>query len=207
MTPDEERLEQIKEWWKEYRWTIIGGTMLGLGAIGGWTGWNEYSRNEREAASELYQQISEAVVSQDYVTAQNAADELFDQHASTSYSDQGHLLLARASYEHGATDQSTNLLNRVIESSSDNAIVHTARIQLARLLIAERRYEEVISLLDVASMDGFDSHYHELKGDAYRALGKNKQAAESYQASIDELSLNSPYLTYLRLKLHDTPVQ
>ena len=38
MASEDERLEQIKEWWKEYRWTIIGGTALGIGVIGGWDG-------------------------------------------------------------------------------------------------------------------------------------------------------------------------
>ena len=207
MTPEEERIEQLKEWWKEYRLTIIVGTLLGLGTVAGWTGWKEYSLNEREVASVLYQQISEAVVGQDYESAQRAAVELFDNYESTSYAEQAHLLLARASFEHGAIDQSSDLLQQVIISSSDNAIVHTARIQLARLMIAEDKFEEVISLLDIPSMDGYDSHYHELRGDAYRALGENEKATESYQASIDELSLNSYYLTYLRLKLHDTPVQ
>ena len=62
MTPEEERLEQIKKWWKEYRWTILGGTALGIATIGGWTGWNEYTQTQQESASVLYQQVSVAVV-------------------------------------------------------------------------------------------------------------------------------------------------
>ena len=34
MTPEQERIDQIKQWWQEFRWTILGG--LAVGIAGNW---------------------------------------------------------------------------------------------------------------------------------------------------------------------------
>ena len=57
MQPEEERLEQIKEWWKEYRWTIIIGVTLGIGGIGGVNGWLAYSKSQSEQVAHLQRLI------------------------------------------------------------------------------------------------------------------------------------------------------
>ncbi len=204
MTTEEERLSQIKEWWNEYRLAIIGGTALGIAALGGWTGWNEYSKTQQEAASELYQSLSVAAVEQDYESARSAMDELQADHPNSAYAGQGLLLMARASHDHGNTAEARDYLNQAISQSKQSATVHAARIRLAQLMIADAQYSQALSILDVSQMDTFDSHYFELKGDAYRELGEYKDARDAYQASLQSLSPGSPYERVLRLKLNDT---
>ncbi len=207
MTPEEERLEQIKKWWKEYRWTILGGTGLGIAFISGWTGWNEYSQTQQEAASALYQQVSVAVVENDYNSARDWIDELLSDHPNTAYSGKALLLMARASYEYGEEDETRKYLLQAIDDATEASTVHTARIRLGQLMIAEKQYEEALELLDIGNMGGFDSHYQELRGDAYRAQEKLKEAQEAYRASLDTLAPGSQYAAILTLKLNDTLVQ
>ncbi len=204
MTPEEERLDQIKEWWKEYRWTIVAGTALGLGAIGGWTGWNEYTRIQQESASALYQDVSVAVVQSDYEGALTAAEQLLDEHGSSGYAGKALLLMARASYEHGDSGQARHYLQQAMNEATEEATVHVARIRLAKLMIVEREHQEALNLLEVAEQQGFDSYYLELKGDAYRAMGMDKQAHEAYLGSMDALKPGSSYEQILALKLNDT---
>ena len=207
MTPEEERLEQIKKWWKEYRWTILGGTGLGIAFISGWTGWNEFSQTQQEAASALYQQVSVAVVENDYNSARDRIDELLSDHPNTAYSGKALLLMARASYEYGEEDETRKYLLQAIDDATEASTVHIARIRLGQLMIAEKQYEEALELLDIGNMGGFDSHYHELRGDAYRAQEKLKEAQEAYRASLDTLAPGSQYAAILTLKLNDTLVQ
>ncbi len=207
MTPDDERLEQIKNWWKEFRWTIIGGTTLGVVAVGGWTGWNEYTRVEQEAASSLFQELSVAVVQADVSSARQAFDELLDGHSGSNYAEKARLLLARANYEAGEVGAARSLLEDAISKSSDDATLHTARIRLARLMIADAQFEAALDLLSVADVGQYESHYQELRGDAYRGMKRHQEAQDAYQASIDALGGNSAYQTILTLKLNDTLVQ
>lgn len=206
MTPDDERLEQIKNWWKEFRWTVIGGTTIGVLAVGGWTGWSEYSRVQQEAASALFQELSVAVVQADVITARQAFGDLLDDHSGSAYAERARLLLARAAYDAGDVDDARNLLEEAISLSSDAATVSAARIRLAQLMIADAHYQEALNVLDSGSAGGFESYFQELRGDAYRAMNRNAKAKEAYQASIDALSPGSSYQTILTLKLNDTLV-
>ncbi len=207
MTPDDERLEQIKNWWKEFRWTVIGGLGVGVIAVGGWTGWVGHTQSQQEAASELFQQLSVAVVDADVEVAQQAHDDLLAEYSRTAYADQARLLMARAHYEAGAVDNARTLLETAISQSSDPSTVHAARIRLAQLLIAETQFQAALDVLGSSATGQFESYYQELKGDAYRALNRYAEATEAYQASIDSLSDGSTsYRTILTLKLNDTLV-
>ncbi len=206
MTPEDERLEQIKNWWKEFRWTVIGGTAVGVLAVGGWTGWSEYSRIEQETASVLFQELSVAVVQADVPTARRAFDDLLADHPNTTYADRARLLLARANYDAGEIDSARALLEDAVSSSADDATAHAARIRLAQLMIADAQYQEALTVLDSSNTGGFESFYQELRGDAYRAMNRNSEAKQAYQASIDALNSDSGYRTILTLKLNDTLV-
>ena len=204
MTPDDERLDQIRTWWKEYRWTVIGGTAAGVLAVGGWTGWSEYTNIQQEAASDLFQRLSVAVVQTDVETASEAFDELLADHSGTAYAERARLLLARAAFDAGNEADAQALLEAAISSSSDLSTVHVARIRLAQLLIAQSQYQQALDILDADDIDGYESYYQELRGDAYRAMNQFAEAKQAYEASIDSLGSNSSYRTILTLKLNDT---
>lgn len=207
MAGEDERLDQIREWWKEYRWTVIGGTAMGVLVVGGWTGWNEYTRVEQEAASVLFQQVSVAVVQADAITARQAFDDLLDSHEGSAYAEKARLLLARANYDAGEVEQARDLLQDAIKSSSEDSTIHAARIRLAQLMIADGQFQEALDTLGSTSAGGFESHYQELRGDAFRGLNRNDDAKDAYQASIDSLNPDSAsYRTILTLKLNDTLV-
>ncbi|MXW47776.1 MAG: tetratricopeptide repeat protein, partial [Gammaproteobacteria bacterium] len=147
MTPEEERLDQVKQWWKEYRWTVIGGVSAGVIGVGGWTGWNEYTRVQQELASALFQELSVAVVQADVTGARRAFDELFEDYSGTAYAEKARLLFARAAYEVGEEADARRLLEDAVDLSSDESTAHTARIRLAQLLIQSAQYQEALDLL------------------------------------------------------------
>lgn len=206
MTPEEERLDQVKQWWKEYRWTVIGGVSAGVIGVGGWTGWNEYTRVQQELASALFQELSVAVVQADVTGARRAFDELFEDYSGTAYAEKARLLFARAAYEVGEEADARRLLEDAVDLSSDESTAHTARIRLAQLLIQSAQYQEALDLLGSVDPGQFASHYEELKGDAYRAMNRYSEAKKAYEASLDLLGFNSGYRTILTLKLNDTRV-
>ncbi len=206
MATEEERIEQIKAWWQENRWAIIGGIGLGIAVLAGWTGWNAYSEAQLESASDFYQNLAEAVVDKDYETAKQSLDSLLDEHPNTAYASHGLLLMARTSYDNGNAAEAKELLRQVIADAKESATVHTGRIRLAQLLISESSFDAALEVLNIPDMQSFDSHYYELRGDAYRGMKRYSDARKAYQSSIDALADDSPYGSILRLKLNDTLV-
>ena len=207
MTPEQERIDKLKQLWQEYRWTIVGGVAIGVGTIGGWTGWQEYTRVQQESASAYFQDVSVAVVTGDVETAENVTQQLFDEHAGTSYLTNAQLLLARSRFERGDAAGARDLLSQVLASAKEKSIQHVARIRLAQLMLAQREFTETLELLNITEMGGLDSHYHELRGDVYRGLNQINKAREEYETSLEKLSLTSQYAGILRAKLNDTKIK
>ncbi len=92
---DEEQIDALKKWWQENGNSVIAGVILGLTAIFGWRGWQDYKIEQAEAASELYQQMVIAV--RDDKNAKNAketANNILAEYESTAYSVFAKLTLA-----------------------------------------------------------------------------------------------------------------
>ncbi len=207
MNPDDERLEQIKEWWKEYRWTIIGGVSLGIASLLGFNFWTKYQVTQAEAASYLYEQVTIQVAAENFIEADQFAQQLLDEYPKSGYAGQTALLRARVQHELGDTDKSRELLHWAIDNAKEDSSVHAARIRLARLLIADSAYDDALKVLDVSDPSGFASHYHELRGDAHRGLNQLSKAREEYEHSLENLPPSSNYRTILTLKLNDSKLQ
>ena len=58
---DDERVEDLKKWWKENGASIIVGIALGVMAIFGWRYWNSYRDAQAETASRAYDAFIEKI--------------------------------------------------------------------------------------------------------------------------------------------------
>lgn len=207
MQPEEERLEQIKDWWKEYRLTIIIGVTLGIGGIGGVNGWLAYSKSQSEQASDIYERLTAAVVEKNFQEALDNWDVLSDRFSNSNYAEQAEFMVARAYYEMGNYDQARQVLESLVENAKQSQNVHLARIQLGRILIANREYDAALSLLSVNDTSQYESHYQELRGDAYLGIRNLDEANAAYTRSIEALQPNArSYRSVLELKLNETLV-
>lgn len=207
MATDDERLEQLKEWWQENRWIIIGGLALGLSGIVGYNGWTQYTKSQEEAVSSIYEQISEATVNDQIDDAINLIEELTNEYPTTGYAGKAALIQARIEYERGEVEKSREALQWAIDNATEAATVHTARLRLAFQLLGDGEFQQVLNLLDVSAMDGFESQYNELRGDAQKGLGNIAKAHEAYLAAVETLGENSGYRSILDLKVNGTRMQ
>lgn len=207
MSPEDERLEQIKQWWKEYRWTLVSGVSLGLAIIVGYNVWNRYDESRTAAVSDLYERMTILAVEGRHAAVNDAVRQIVDEFPKTDYAAKAMLVSARSHHELGDAEKARESLQWVIDNAQEASSVHGARLGMARIMIVEEEYEGALSLLEVGKMDGFDSHYHELRGDAYRGLDQVGKAHEAYTLSLDTLSDDSSYRPILVLKVYDTNVQ
>ena len=74
---------------------------------------------------------------------------------------------------------------QALNSAREKSTQHVARIRLAQLMLSQREFTETLELLNLSEMDGLDSHYHELRGDAYRGLNQIDKAREEYETSLE----------------------
>jgi len=200
---EDDEQEKARKWWQENRAPIISGVVLGLSIIIGFNWWESYKTGRAEAASMLYQEMiqNDADGNRVAITASNLGQQIIDEYDDTSYSGKAALILARIAYDNKDMDGAREKLNWAIEHSKQFETVHTARLRLATVFMVEEKFNEALELLSVEHMDGFESHYFEMRGDIYLNLGQPDKAREAYRAAIDGLSAGSMYEPVLKMKL------
>lgn len=199
---DQEELEKLKEWWKNYGGALLVGVLLGLGLLFGNKYWTRYKEDQRETASALYAQMTKDVQDAKADQARTNGRKLMDDYARTPYAGMAALMLARVSVE--ANDQATARkdLRWAIDHATDPGVAHAARLRLGQLLLANREYEAALALVQ-KDAPGFEAEYAELKGDAFTGLGRREDARAAYRAALDNLAGKTQARTLIEMKLAD----
>ena len=200
---EDDEQEKARKWWQENRAPIISGVVLGLSIIIGFNWWGEYKTGRGESASKLYQEMINSDADGNTVSSQasNLGQQIIDQYDDTSYAGKTALILARIAYDNKDMDGAREKLNWAIDNSKQFETVHTARLRLATILMVENKFNEALNLLSVEHMEGFESHYYEMRGDIYLSLKQSDKARDAYRAAIDGLSAGSMYEPVLKMKL------
>lgn len=193
--------EKARAWWKANRVPIISGVVIGLAIILGTNAWKSYQKERADSASTLYTQMLDRDQAGDGNTAAEVGQTLVSEYKDTPYAGKAALILARISYDDKQADAATERLQWVIDNVSQFETVNAARLKLAAIQFDRGDYDTALTTLSVEDMQGFESHYFELRGDIYSRLGQPDKAGESYRAAIDGLAAGSMYEPVLRMKL------
>jgi predicted negative regulator of RcsB-dependent stress response len=201
---DQERVELLREWWKENGWFFLGGIAL-FGAI--WFGWNQYQGyrlRENDAAAALYEDAKKAADGNDIASLDKLLAELRSEHASSPYADQAGLLAASKQLV-SAPDRAAESLRYVMEHTKDVELAMIARLRLARVLAYREQYDEALKVLDVQDPGQFAGRLNEVKGDVAFAQGRVDDARAAYLAALVADGSELLDRNLLQMKLNDLP--
>ena len=200
---EEEQVEAIKQWWKENGMSILAGVVIGISAIFGWRAWQTHTIQQAEAASTLYEQMISASRNNDIDNVRVYADRILAEYESTSYGLFANLMLAKLAAEDNDLSTAETHLRWVIDNSSQDEFDHIARLRLARVMIADGRLDEALTLLNITALNEFVSQYSELRGDIYLKQGKHEEAQAAYQTALVNSSATEETQAILQLKLDE----
>ena len=201
---EKEQIDQIREWWRENGWYLIGGVALGVIVLLGWNRYNAYQDAQAEAAAALYVELRQAVADDAPGDARNLLAQLRENYPSSPYTDHGGLLVAIIRMEAGQMNGAMDELRQVMEGTSDLELGLIARLRLARVLANEEMYDEALATLDVDA-GSFSGRYNEVRGDVYVALGDPVNAQAAYNAALTAQESNLVDRNLVQMKLEDLP--
>ncbi|MHB8622388.1 MAG: YfgM family protein [Sulfuricaulis sp.] len=200
---EQEELEKLKAWWKDYGNALIIGVLLGAAVLIGLRYWTQHSEQNLQAASVLYDQMLQDRQAKRLDVARHSAEILMKDYSSTPYAGMAALILTRMDFDAGDMVAARQHLQWILDHGKEAATMQVARLQLARLLLNSGDKQAALALLNAPDPAGFATEYDELRGDVYVAQGNREQARVSYQAAIKQLPAGSSYLSVLNMKLDD----
>jgi predicted negative regulator of RcsB-dependent stress response len=190
--PDEhEQGELVRDWLRRNGAAMVVGIVLGLGAIFGWRWWQQHQLEQGAEAGNRYQATVQAIEAGDLDAAAQQAGTLGGELYPVLVS----LHLAKAQHDAGRRDEAIATLQGA--STRDPALARVVQLRLARLLLDADRAQEVLDLVGDATHAGA----HEVRGDAFAALGRNEEAREAYRQALVLIDAGSPQRGLVELKL------
>ncbi len=198
---EQEQLENLKAFWKQYGNFILTVITVAALAVAGWRGWGWYQAREAAQASAVYEQLREAAAARDIGKLRATAGTLFEQYGGTAYGEMAALVAARAYVDAGDPKAARLTLEWAVSNAKDDEFRHAARLRLAALLIDEKAYDEAGKLLAVDAPGKFAGEYADRRGDLLVTQGKPDEARAAYRKALEALGPDSPMRRLVQLKL------
>lgn len=194
---DDERVEEIKKWWKENGKSLVVGVVLGLSILFGWKAWKDYRVTQGMNASAVYAQLSAALNQGNDKLAQGQLDDLVKNYSSTPYAVMASMAVAKHKVDKKDLAGARTHLQWAHDHAGDDETRHLARLRLARVILALGDAAAALQLVSNVNAGEFASSYEELKGDIYIKQGKTAEAYAAYkkaQASAAKSGQGNPTL-------------
>ena len=200
---DEEDLEKLKTWWRENWVSLVGGLVIGFGAIGGWEGYKHWRDGRAETASQMYEELKQNVENGKTAEADPILERLKSDFSGTPYAAAAALVAAQVAVEDASYEVAAANLAWVVENSSDEGLVQVARLRHARVLLAQDKPDEALRALEQKDAGSFTSLSEELRGDIQLAKGDRKAARSAYEKALAAAETGATNKTLLQQKLDD----
>jgi predicted negative regulator of RcsB-dependent stress response len=184
---EQEKIDALKAWWRQYGKLVILTIVACFAAIGAVNAWRWYQNRQAEQAAEVFAPIPRLSDKEDLAKIQDAAARLRQDYGSTGYAARAALLSAEASFKAGDIARARSELEWVIEHSREAGLRDIARLRLAAVALDEKKYDEAMSLLNSKHENAFDGLFLELKGDVLVAQGKIDEARELYSEALKKI--------------------
>lgn len=199
---EQEQLDELKHFWKQYGDLITWGLIVILGAFAAWNGYQYWQRDQAAKASVMYDEVERSVESGDIARIDRSLADMKDRFGGTSYAQQAGLLAARAYYDKGNIDASRAALTWVVEKSADEGYKAVARLRLAGLLLEKKAYDEALQQVSGAFPKDFAALAADRRGDIFLAQGKKAEARAEYEKAYKELDERTEYRRLVEVKLN-----
>jgi len=198
---EQERIAELKAWWEDNRWYVLGAVAGLLLAVAGYRGWIYWQARQADDAAAMYTPVAEAAKSQDAKKIAEAAQPLVKKHPGSFYASEAALVAAKAAFEAGNLAEARGHLEWVVDKGVEE---HrgVARMRLAAVLLEEKKYDEALKTLDANKDEAFVALVADLRGDIMLAQGRLDEARAAYKLATEKAEPRNPVKGIAETKLN-----
>ena len=198
---EQERLDELKAWWKRWGSLAIAGLAVAIAATAGWRYWQNHTATQNLEAGTVYEKLTQALAANDGKTAREAGSMLIDQYKNTAYAPRAAMLMAKLNVAGKDLKSAQSQLEWAVANSKEPAVKDLARLHLAGVQLDQKQYDAALKTLSGSHSDAFAFRFEDLRGDVLTAQGKQAEARAAYQAAFGKMEADNPYRNVVELKL------
>jgi len=203
LTTDEEKVEELKKWWKENGTAVVAGIVIGLGLVFGWRAWVNHNEQVGQRASLAFEHLLMAVNAGQSESATKQAEALTSEYAKSPYAALATLAVAKIRVDQDDLAGAAGALRSALETAPSPGLAKLAAFRLAQVLIADGALDEASAVIDAQDDGGaFSADFDGLRGDIALANGQVAAARDAYQSAIEG---GAGLSRLIELKLQDLP--
>lgn len=197
---DQEQVEDLQKWWQENRVALIGGLVLGIGALLGWERWEAHSESQAMGASQAYEAVATAVRLKQADAAGAALVLLRDQYPGSVYLAHGLAARAQLAAESNDWGAVVRYLSEALDTGPDAALAGLLRLRLARAHWAAGDAAQAQTVLNGKFPEAYRGSALALRGDIALAQGDTTAAKAAWTEALPLLA-GSPEESLVSSKL------
>jgi len=198
---EQERLDELKAWWKRWGNLVMIGLAVVIAAGAGWRYWQNRTVTQSLQAAAVYEKLTQSLAANDAKGAREAGAMLIDQYKGTAYAPRAALLLAKLNVVGKDLKSAQAQLEWAASNSKEPAVKDLAHLRLAGVQLDQKQYDAALKTLSGTHSDAFAFRFHDLRGDVLLAQGKQADARAAYQAAFGKMQEDNPYRNIVELKL------
>jgi predicted negative regulator of RcsB-dependent stress response len=194
---EQERLAELKAWWEDNRWYVIGAIVAAVLAFAGYRGWQHWTAVQTDDAAAMYAAALKGPKDQQLA----AFDALVASHPRSYFASQAQLVGAKASFDAAKYDDARRRLEWVMERGIEE---HrgVARLRLAAVLLEEKKYADALKVLEGNKDEAFVALAADLRGDIMLAQGRLDEARAAYKTASEKADPRNPVKQIAETKLN-----
>jgi len=198
---EQEKLEELKAWWRQHGNLILMTIIAVALAVAGWGAWRWVQRNEAQQASQLYETLAAAVRAGDAKALRDAGGALTEGHPRTLHASMGALAAARFHFDRGELKSARAQLQWVIDRSASEDLRDMARLRLAALLLDEKEMDAALRLLEAKPLEAYAAQFAALQGDVLAAKQQPAEARAAYQRALEKAGEGGAFRDSVQMRL------
>ena len=186
------------------KFIIFAGLMIGILFLS-FQYYQHREMKQSEVASNHYETLLSAIQKKEMNTVKEKADILIRDYSKTPYAPLALFTLSKIAIEENNFPLAISHLQDALKLTGNKKgpLQHASRTRLAKVLVAEKKYDEALSLLEnQKAIEGYVTLYEELKGDIYLKQNQLDKAKIAFKLA-KEAAPNGMPISRLELKLAD----
>ena len=203
---EKEQIQYIREWWQENRSYILTALIIVIGGVTGNNAWKSSVTEKQLSASSLYESLAVEISENNLEAGEMISDQISEDYSDTVYYEKAKLAMAYFYMSQSRDEDAANSLRSILSKSSDSELSLIAEMRLAKIMLYQKKYQEVIDMLKGNIGHAFETKYSELLGDAYFGLEEFDKAEFAYMAALK--NTNQAQIvdaSLIQMKINDLP--